>query len=78
MKMYPLALIWLISWNYALKGMIEVNSQKTGSKLYHIPHSINHVASLVKNIKTIFSKLAPKMFMLVSGEQVSKQVESSK
>ena len=36
MKMYPLSLIWLESWNQALKGIIEVNSRKKRSKLYHM------------------------------------------
>ena len=35
-KMYPLPSIWLESWNHTTEGMIEVNSGKNRSDLYHM------------------------------------------
>ena len=35
-KMYTLPLIWLESWNHTIEGMIEVNSEKNRSNLYHV------------------------------------------
>ena len=35
-KMYPLPLIWLEPWNHTIKRMIQANSPKNRSKLYHV------------------------------------------
>ena len=40
-KPYPLPLIWLESWNHAMKGMVEVNSQKRRN-LYHVSWDKSH------------------------------------
>ena len=60
-----------------LKSYYKRNDRRKFSekKEQSIPREINHVVWLVKNRKTLFSKLMRKIRSLVSGNQVSKQVD---
>ena len=70
------ALFCLESWNHSIKGMIEANSQKNRSNLYHM----TYIVQLGWSKTTKHFSVNPENFLVdtkQAGKQVSKQVDSS-
>ena len=55
----------------SIQGMVMWNSQEKIKTA--MPREQNYAAWLVKNSKTVFSKLTQKISLSVSGEQASKR-----
>ena len=62
------------NFDRSLQGIATWNSW--GKIKSAIPHEQNYVAPLVKNGKTVFSKLTRKISLSVSGRQASRQASA--